>query len=48
MCVGIAGPRRDNNNDRMSRRLTWCSEKLKRLIDIEADELISQMLDTQK
>lgn len=36
----------DSNNSKMRRALTWCSEEVKWLNDICADEYISLMLDT--
>lgn len=40
----IVGQRHDDNNNKMSRRLTWCDGEVRCLTDIWADKHISQML----
>lgn len=36
----------EHQENKMGRRIIWCSEEEKYLIDILADEHVSQMLDT--
>lgn len=42
----IVGQSRDKNKNKMSHGQTWCSEEVKCLMDIWADELTSQMWNT--